>query len=145
MCPLNLADAALTQTAALPASTGSTSAIIDTENNAGTFVGVAAADNVALFEYELDVPALTESQLPNGDSITFVLDMDNTLAFNSSAHEVLNSNLLTVTGAGGDGSAAASVRFRTPVTSGRYIRVTATGSASGVAASGSNFTLTPKF
>ena len=143
--PLNVQDALVSITGALPAGATTTkTAALDLGVNAGTYVTGQHSDFVALVEFELDVPALAVGALPNSDSITYALvgsNTDSTLA----SPTTLIPELAIQTGAGGVGAAALAQRFRLPSGVTRYIGVTATGSASGVAASGSNMTVNPFF
>jgi hypothetical protein len=148
-------DAALIGTAALPAGATTTYAGVDLQNGVsaqlGTanngasagFVGVNKDDFAPLVEFELDVPALTSTQVPNGDTITFAVVNSNSATF-ASGNVTLIPDLLTITGTGSAIAAQTPIRFRVPVAELRYLGVSATG-VSGIAASGSNFTLTPKF
>lgn len=85
-------------------------------------------DFVANCEFLITAPALVVGDLGNGDTMKYSLQSDNDSAFGSPA---TFADLLTQTGAGGVGAAAATVRFRPPTDCERYWRLRAINSAAG--------------
>lgn len=134
--PKNVQDAQLILTTALPdGSTGTSSAGIDLGHGTN-------GDFLADVEFLLTAPALTTTEQPDDKTLIYKVEHDTDSAFGTVA--TLISNLLTQTGAGAAGAAAATARFRVPTTVNRYIRVTATGSASGDSTTKS-FIVAPQF
>lgn len=87
-------------------------------------------------DFLLESPILTTTQLPN--AATIVYDIIGSANSNLSSPVVLGSSVLTVTGAGGVGAAAVSVRWDPPTNHGqRYIGYRATGVAATLAATAS--------
>lgn len=80
-------------------------------------------------ELLIEAPALVVGDLGNGDTITYVVEMDADSAFGSPTE--VYGIVLTQTGAGGTGAAAASKRVALPSDCERYVRVKATNSAAG--------------
>jgi hypothetical protein len=124
-------DALLSNTTALPSSASSTvhAASFDLEN--GPF-----GDAVADFQFNVSIPALNATELPNGDTLT--VDIEHSL--DNSSWTTLIPQVLVATGAGGVGAAAATFATRLPVDVNRYVRSSATtGSGTGTMAA-SNMT-----
>lgn len=94
-------------------------------------------DFVAPCELKISAPALGVTPLPDAKTMIFIVEHDD--ASNFSGVATLLDRVIIQTGAGGAGAAAATKTVRLPVDTKRYVRVKATGSASGDA-SGSSFT-----
>lgn len=134
--PYALKDAGLKKTTALPSGAAATSSVgIDLGN--GT-----KGDFVADHECTLTAPALGVTPLPNAKTMLYQLEdsLDNSSFTVVAGYRELARQL----GAGGVGDTAKSAVFRLPSTIRRYVRVTATGSASGDA-SASTFDFEIKF
>lgn len=131
-----VADKSLTKTKALP--NGGASTVTDAIDLGHGTTGRLLAN----MEFLLEAPAMGVTPMSNGKTMIYSVETDNDAAFGSA--KVVISALLTQTGAGGAGCAAASERFRLPTNCERYIRVKATGSTTGDA-SASSMTLTPVF
>lgn len=114
-------DPAVYKTKALPA--GATTTVSDGIDLMNTDRG----DFLANLELLIQTPALATGELPDAATIIFDVYHDTDPEFGS--EELLMDNVLTVTGAGGAGAAAAEKRVRFPVDVHRYIRVKATGVA----------------
>ncbi len=125
----NLADALKGAVTALPnGAVTVTSTTIDLE--VGPY-----SEFMARSELRVNVPALTTTQLPNGDTLTF-----NVLQSLDDVTYVVASNTeLVVTGAGGVGAGVASFRFRPDTAQYRYLRVQCVKTGAGNC-SASNFT-----
>lgn len=80
-------------------------------------------------ELLITAPALTTTQLPNSETMTYKVQEDTMLA--CSSPETLGDAVLVQTGAGGAGAAAATARFRLPSDCQQFIRVTATKTGTG--------------
>lgn len=131
-----LADSALVITSALPNGAASTtSSAVDLQNTAN-------GDFAAEVEFEVSAPALVVGDLPNAD--TMIYDIVHSVNSDLSSPATLIENLITQTGAGGIGAAAATARFRVPNGVRRYIGVKATNSGAGDA-SDKSLTFTPRF
>lgn len=131
-----MTDYALRVTKALP--NGGASTVTDAiDLQHGTY-GRLLAD----VEFLLEAPAMGVTPMANGKTMIYSIETDNDPAFGSA--KVVNAALLTQTGAGGVGCAAASERFRLPSNCERYVRIKATGSTTGDA-SGSSMTFQPLF
>jgi hypothetical protein len=129
-------DASLNLTKALPNGAAATASDgIDTQASAN-------AHQLADLEFVVNAPALGATPLPDAKTMIYSVEMDHDSAFGSAT--VLIPELMRQTGAGGGGAAAKEARFRLPSNAERYIRVKATGSASGDA-SASSFTVKPAF
>lgn len=129
-------DARLSRSKALPNGAANTSTdAIDMENT-------TKASNNAPWELLISAPALTTAEQPNAKTLIYSVEMDDNAAFTSPT--VLYAEVLRQTGAGGAGAAAASVRVKVPTNAERYVRVKATGSASGDS-SAKSFTVLAKF
>jgi hypothetical protein len=116
--PLQVQDNELIKSIALPAAGA---------NNATAVMDLGArtskADRLEEMEIELSLPAT--ATLVNTKAITFAVQTDDDSAFGSPT--VIPGGALVVTGAGGNVSAAAAIRFRLATTNlERYIRATAT-------------------
>ncbi|HZZ28475.1 MAG TPA: hypothetical protein VFE46_10780 [Pirellulales bacterium] len=116
MSSLNLRDAQLKGTLALPSAASTTV-------NGG---GVDTADGthgalVARSEFLLTYPAVTTTMAPDGDTITYsVIESVNS---DMSSPTVKYPSVAVQTGAGGAGAAGGTFRFRTEVDCSRYIGV----------------------
>jgi hypothetical protein len=84
---------------------------------------------LAQMEFLVSAPAMNTTEMPNSKTMIYSIETDNDVAFGSPT--VVNAALITQTGAGGVGCAAASARFRLPTNCERYVRIKATGSAAG--------------
>ena len=125
----NITDALLTQTQALPDAAASTSA---TSTDLGA-AGIASLENI---ELQVDLPILPALV----DTETMTLTVEDS-ADNSSFAAIAGLATLVATGTETPGSAAAlSRRYSLPSTTRRYVRVTATASASAGDNSGVSFT-----
>ena len=80
-------------------------------------------------ELLIEAPALVVGDLGNADTMKYEVFHDTVSTFGSEVS--LYGVVLTQTGAGGAGAAAASKRVALPSDVGRYIRVKATNSAAG--------------
>jgi hypothetical protein len=83
-------------------------------------------------ELLVSVPALTVTHLPNDDTLTVAI----LAGAATDPTAVIADSVLVMTGAGGAGAAAASVRFKLPSTCPRYVRVrfTAAGGTGDISA-----------
>ncbi len=81
-------------------------------------------------ELEISAPALTTSELPDSQTMTYDVQASTTSDF-SSGNKDLGKGVLVQTGAGGAGAAAAVERFRLPSNCPRYVRINATNSGAG--------------
>jgi len=134
MSPLNVQDASLNQSKALPAAGASAS-------TTGIDLG-PAQDFLATVEFEVAVPATPA--LVETKTIIVDIQTDNDVAFGSP--KTIIDNIITVTGqAAAAGGAAASERFRVPTNVERYLRATATVLAAGGDNTAVSFTLKPCF
>ncbi|QDT39730.1 hypothetical protein [Stratiformator vulcanicus] len=129
---MNLADALLKQSKALPADASAvTSDAIDLQVT-------PTGDFLANCEFLLEAPALATGELGDDDTMTY--DLVASEAADLSNPVTLASALITQTGAGGAGAAAATARYRPPTDVKRYVGFKATNSAAGDA-SGKSATL----
>lgn len=92
-------------------------------------------DFLADVELYITAPALATGIMGDGKTLLYSVQHDTDPAFGTAA--VLLTNVLTQTGAGAAGCAAATVSVRLPVDVNRYIRVRAIGSAAGDCSTGS--------
>lgn len=116
-----LHDANLAVTGALPnGATSTNTTAIQTHN--GT-----AGDFTAPCELYISAPALTTGRLP--DSETMVYDVIKSANSDLSSPTVIADNVITQTGAGGAGAAAAETRVKLPSNVGEYVGVRATASS----------------
>jgi hypothetical protein len=118
---LNIQDAALIKTIALPASaTNVKSGAFDTGNGPrGSFQ--------AQCEIEISAPALAVGELANSSTMKYELITDDNDTFSSATSLGV---FITQTGAGGAGAAAQTVRARLPTNIKRYVCLRVTNSAS---------------
>ena len=116
----NTQDADLSKSIVLPASPGAvTTADIDLGTNSKGFL----TEN---HELEIFVPALNATQLPNGATITVLIQNGPT------AGTTVSSGISRViTGAGGVGSAASTFRVRLPANSAQFLNVRFTAATTG--------------
>lgn len=129
--PLNMKDASLKVTKALPNGAATIySDGIDLGHN-------TTGDHLAKCELLISAPALGATPLPDAKTMKYSVQMDDNSSFSSAT--VLFADVITQTGAGGAGAAAATFRLSLPANVERYIRVRAIGSAAGDA-SGSSLT-----
>lgn len=120
---LNIRDAQLKTTTALPNGAANVSGgAIDL--GLGT-----SADFVTLVNFLLSAPVLNTTQQP--DAKTMIYDIIHSVNSDLSSPTTLYPGVLTQTGAGGVGAAAATFQFAVPVNVKRYVGVKATGSAAG--------------
>jgi len=82
-------------------------------------------DFLAGCELLISAPALNTTMLPNADTATYKVMMDDDVALGS-ALPVYGSDVLVQTGAGGAGADAVTKRVRLPSDVERYVFVTAT-------------------
>ena len=127
---LNVRDAAHKVTRALPnGSANVTSDSID-------LGGGTSEDKVSLAELLISAPAMNTTEMP--DAKTMKYDIVHSDSSNLADPVTLLAAVITQTGAGGAGCAAASHRWRPPSTGiKRYVGIKATGSASGNATTAS--------
>lgn len=110
-----------------------------------TSTGIDTGETTALgnvpekLEFELDAPALTVGQLPNGHTVTYNIIWADSADLQTNPVTYIPGALVQ-TGAGGTGAAAATFRFKVPSTSERYVGFSATNSGADNI-SGSNATL----
>lgn len=125
-------DSQVYKTLALPGAGSTTVATagIDLKNT-------ARGDFLANVELLIEAPLLAVGELPNSETITYDVYHDTASDFGSES--LLMDNVLTQTGAGGAGAAAAEKRVRFPVDVARYIRVKATSSSGSVDADAKEF------
>ena len=118
-----MVDANLTVTKALP----NGAATIYTD---GIDLGHGSrGDFLADVELYISAPALATGVMGDGKTMKYSVQHDTDPAFGTAA--VLYTDVITQTGAGGAGCAAATVSVRLPVDVNRYVRVRAVGSATG--------------
>ena len=86
-------------------------------------------------ELEISAPVLAAGALPNAETVKYSIVSGST----TSPTTVIAADVLTQTGAGGVGAAAATKRFRLPTDVARYAAVKATVSAGGGDCSASSF------
>lgn len=116
-------DSSLKKSWALSNGAGST-------NSAGIDLGTSSdGDFVAGCEVLISAPALTTTQLPNGDTMTYDIEMDSDENFGSPT--TIISGALVQTGAGGAGAAAANEQVRLPADVEQHIRCKATKTGTG--------------
>jgi hypothetical protein len=110
-----------------------------TVNSTGFDLGAITSKGGVLAEVELliSLPALTTTELPDTKTMKVDVQCDSDVAFGSP--KTLAKTILTQTGAGGAGAAAATVRYRFPTDCERYVRVNATNDGAGDC-SGKNLT-----
>jgi hypothetical protein len=124
-------DASLINETALPAAASTTvhGASFDLENG-------PMGDVVADFQFNVALPVLNATELPNTDTLT--VDIEHSL--DNVTFTTLIPQVLIATGAGGVGSAAAVFATRLPVDINRYVRASATTSAGTATMAASNMT-----
>jgi hypothetical protein len=130
----NLKDAALKLTRALP--NGAASVTTATAIDLGQSTSLGAAPTEA--EFLLTAPALTTTELP--DTVTMKYDVIMSDNSDLSSPVTLYATVITQTGAGAAGAAAATFRFDIPSDAKRYLGFKATNSGAGNA-SGKSATL----
>ena len=113
-------DASLVNAVALPAAASSTvhGGSFDLENGPN-------GDLLADFQFNIAIPALSVTELPNGDTLT--VDVEHSV--DNVTWTTLIPQVVLCTGAGGAGSAAAGFATRLPVDVNRYVRASATTGA----------------
>lgn len=128
------ADGSVYKTQALPGAGSTTvqTAGIDLQNT-------DRGDFLANCEVLCESPALLVGELPNATSITF--DLYHAVSPDFSDETLLQDNVITQTGAGGVGAAAASKQLRLPVDVAQHIRLKATSSSGSVDADAKNFSM----
>ncbi len=135
--PLNVKDALLSQSKALPAAGASAS-------TTGIDLGAQSGKQDFLDGVEFEVAVPATPALVEAKTIIVDIQTDNDVAFGSP--KTIIDNIITVTGAAqAAGGAAASERFRLPTNVERYLRATATVLADGGNNTGVSFTLKPCF
>ena len=146
---LLMTDAQFTRTVAIP-SGGSTAnapsidlqvGVSLTGNNAGASAQSPArnaSDYFPLTELRVTIPALSTSELPDGETIAVTIQAAGPTDPNFGSPTTLG-DAAVATGSGGAGSAAVVKRFRVPGGSGRYFRASVTAS-SGAAATAADVT-----
>lgn len=87
-------------------------------------------------EYLLSAPAMNATEMPDGKTMIYSILTDTVAPIDGSS-TVLYPSVLTQTGAGGAGCAAATFRFKLPSTATRILGFRAVGSASGNATTAS--------
>ena len=116
-----------------------------TVDGASVDMGTANSDDLnprlEQFEFDIAIPALDATAMPNTRTLSISIeDSDDDLTFVAIA-----TDILILTGAGGVGTSAASVRYRLKTDARRYIRVSAvTGAGTGSLAA-SDMTVTLRF
>ncbi len=81
----------------------------------------ASGDYLAQSEFKVSAPAVTTTMVPDTRTMTYsIIHSDNS---DLSSPSVLISSIITQTGAGGAGAAAASATFRVPLDVKRYLGV----------------------
>jgi len=137
---MDLKDASLKLTRALPAST---SAVTSTALDTGKTTSLGAQPGEV--EFLISAPAVSLAALPDTKTMTYALVQSS--AADLSGATVLFDNLIIQTGATGtDPAVAATKRLRLPSDALRYIGLRITPSASGTGdASGVSATLEPLF
>ncbi len=131
----SLRDAQLSQAIALP---GSATNVV----TAGFQVNSLGYDFNAEMELLIEAPALTTGELPDAQTMTYQIEHAADAAF--TAPTAVYGICLTQTGAGGTGALAASKRVRLPTDVQAFVRLKATKSGAGSAAT-KNATLSQLF
>lgn len=80
-------------------------------------------------EILIEAPILTTAELPDAQTMKYDVQTDDDVDWGSA--KTIAKEVLVQTGAGGEGAAAASARFRIPTDAERYIRIQATNSGAG--------------
>lgn len=119
----NLKDAQLQTTDALPNGAATAYSTVQDLQNGGH------GDFVAPCEILLTAPALNVTQQPDNKTLKYTIQSSVDSAFTSPIDEY--TDVITQTGAGGAGAAAATFRCRLKTSVKRYLRVKMVGSASG--------------
>lgn len=91
---------------------------------------------LAEVEYLLTAPAMNATEMPDAKTMIYSILVDTVLPVDGSS-TVLYPSVITQTGAGGVGCAAATYRFKLPSTAPRLVGFRAVGSASGNATTAS--------
>lgn len=122
---MDLKDALLKLTRALPASTTAVTTASSIDTGKSTDLGKQLAD----VEFLLTAPLVTTAQLPDAKLFTYdILVSDNA---DLSDPTTLIENCIVQTGAAAAGAAGTTYRFRLPSTAARYLGFNVTPSASG--------------
>ena len=121
----NVRDASLKLTRALP-----NGAATVYSNGIDTGAVTTAAQQPGNVDWLLTAPALTTTQQPDAKTTIYSILMDDALPIDGSS-TVLYPSVITQTGAGSAGSAAATFTFRIPSNAKRYIGWKAVGSTTG--------------
>jgi hypothetical protein len=122
-------DAKLIQTKALPNGAANTS-IDGFDLKLGP-----KGDFLSDCELLIEAPVLGVTPLPNSKTMIYSVEHSDTADFASPV--LMADRVIVQTGAGGEGDVAKSARFRLPSNVKRFVRVKATGSASGDASTAS--------
>lgn len=113
------------QSVALPNSAGGSAATANLD--LGALAGISARTEQD--ELLLTYPALTTTQLPNSDTVTYTIQACASAGFGSG---VVTIGTVTQTGAGGAGAAGGTFRVKLPTNCPEYVQVSATlGSGAG--------------
>lgn len=113
--PLNIKDAELTKSFALPNGAATT-------NSAGIDLATSnRGDFVADCELVVNAPACTTGQLGDTQTLTYSVRHDDNADFSTDSE--LMPAVVVQTGAGGAGAVAAEKRLRLPLNVKRYVRV----------------------
>ncbi|HUX17117.1 MAG TPA: hypothetical protein VMW52_11640 [Phycisphaerae bacterium] len=120
----NLKDASLVKTKAL--SNGAGNVACD-----GLDLGALSArgGRFEACELKIDAPALTTTQLPDAETMTYSIESDDDSEFGSA--KIVADGVIVQTGAAGAGAALAAARFKIPSDGERYWRVRATKTGTG--------------
>lgn len=123
---MELKDALEKLTRALPNGAATVYATPGLDTGKNTSSGKQLAD----VEYVLEAPAMNATQMPDGKTMIYSILTDSVDPVDASSN-VLYPSVITQTGAGGAGCAAATYRFRLPTSAPRILGFRAVGSASG--------------
>lgn len=122
----NLRDAGAKLTRALPNGAATVYATPGIDTGVSGSLGAQSGD----IEYLLTAPAMNTTQMPDAKTMIYSILVDTVDPVDASS-TVLMPSVITQTGAGGAGCAAATYRFRLPSTAPRILGFRAVGSASG--------------
>ena len=131
MAQQNLRDAQLKITRALPNGAATVFAAPGIDTQKGT-----TGQNAGVEEWILKAPAMNTTEMPDAKTMIYSILMDTVEPIDGSS-VILMPNVITQTGAGGAGCAAAEYRFRLPSDAQKLISFKAVGSAAGNATTAS--------
>lgn len=137
----NVQDASASLSLALPNAASTT---VNSAAGFDTGETTALAVQPGSFEFLLTAPALSTTILPDTRTMTYSVIAADDAAMSVNV-TVLILGLITQTGAGGVGAAAATARYRLPSVCQRYIGLRITSGASTTDASAKTATLNPVF